>query len=131
MGGGRLTKILIGSSVSQIAISESSSKRPPPISDHLTKIPISSSVSQIAISETSSKRPPPISDHLTKIPISSSVSQIAISETSHKRPPKPDIKGDRLWEVPLYIVHPSIVRPLSLINHCHCESIQWHKTLEN
>ena len=32
----RLTKILIGSSVSQIAISESSHKRPPPLSDHLS-----------------------------------------------------------------------------------------------
>ena len=29
-----------------------------------TKIPIGSSVSQIAISETSRKRPPPVSDHL-------------------------------------------------------------------
>ena len=30
----------------------------PPLSDHLTKLPIGSSVSQIAISETSCKRPP-------------------------------------------------------------------------
>ena len=45
---------------------------------------------------------PLISDHLTKIPIGSSVSQIAISETSRKPPPKPDIKGGRLREVPLY-----------------------------
>ena len=57
------------------------------LSDHLTKIPIGSSVSQIAISETSHKRPPLLSDHLTKILIGSSVSQIAISETSRKRPP--------------------------------------------
>ena len=92
----------IGSSVSQIAISETSRKRPPLLSDHLTKIPIGSSVSQIAISETSRTRPPLLSDHLTKIPISSSVSQIAISETSCKRPPKPDMKGGHLWEVPLY-----------------------------
>ena len=35
------------------------------LSDHLTKIPIGSSVSQIAISETSRKRPPPLSDHLS------------------------------------------------------------------
>ena len=56
-------------------------------SDHLTKIPIGSSVAQIAVSETSRKRPPLVSDHLTKIPIGSSVSQIAISETSRKRPP--------------------------------------------
>ena len=33
-------------------------ERPPLVSDHLTKIPIGSSVSQIAISETSRKRPP-------------------------------------------------------------------------
>ena len=33
-------------------------ERPPLLSDHLTKIPIGSSVSQIAISETSCKRPP-------------------------------------------------------------------------
>ena len=47
---------------------------------------IGSSVSQIAISETSHKWPPPVSDHLTKNLIGSSVSQIAISETSHKQP---------------------------------------------
>ena len=35
-----------------------SPKRPPLLSDHLTKIPIGSSVSQIAICETSRKRPP-------------------------------------------------------------------------
>ena len=39
-----------------------------------TKIPIGSSVSQIAISETYRKRPPLLSDHLTKIQIGSSVS---------------------------------------------------------
>ena len=47
-------------------------ERPPLVSDHLTKIPIGSSVNQIAISETSHKRPPLVSDHLTKIPIGSS-----------------------------------------------------------
>ena len=57
-----------------------------PVSDHLTKIPIGSSVSQIAISETSRKRPPLLSDHLTKVLIGSSVSQIAVRETSRKRP---------------------------------------------
>ena len=62
-----VTKMPIVSSASQIAISKTSRKRPPPISDHLTKIPIGSSVSQIAISETSRKRPPPISEHLTPI----------------------------------------------------------------
>ena len=60
-----LTKIPIGSSVSQIAISETSRKRPPPVSDHLIKIPIGSSASYIAISETSCKRSPPVSDHLS------------------------------------------------------------------
>ena len=40
-------------------------ERPPLLSDHLIKISIGSSVSQIAISETSSKRPPPLSDHLS------------------------------------------------------------------
>ena len=35
----------------------------PLLSGHLTKIPIP--VSQIAISESSRKRPPPISDHLS------------------------------------------------------------------
>ena len=63
--------------ISQIAISETFRKQPPPVSDHLTKISIGSSVSQIAISETSCKQPPPVSDHLTKVSISSSVSQIA------------------------------------------------------
>ena len=87
-----LTKIPIPSSVSQIAISETSRKRLPLSSDHLTKIPIGSSVSQIAISETYRKRLPLLSDHLTKIPIGSSVSQIPISETYRKRPAKPDIK---------------------------------------
>ena len=33
-------------------------ERSPLVSDHLTKIPIGSSVSQIAVSETSRKRPP-------------------------------------------------------------------------
>ena len=37
----------------------SSLKRPALLSEHLAKIPIASSVSQIAISETSRKRPPP------------------------------------------------------------------------
>ena len=50
----------------------------PLLSDHLSKIPIGSSVSQIAISETSCKCPPLLSDHLSKILIGSSVSQIAI-----------------------------------------------------
>ena len=35
------------------------------LSNHLTKIPIGSSVSQTAISKTSCKRPPPVSDHLS------------------------------------------------------------------
>ena len=34
------------------------------LSDHLTKILIGSSVNQTAISKTSRKRPPPVSDHL-------------------------------------------------------------------
>ena len=42
-------------------------ERSPLVSDHLTKIPIGSSLSQIAISETFCKRPPLLSDHLTKI----------------------------------------------------------------
>ena len=54
-------------------------EQPHLVSDHLTNIPIGSSISQIAISETSCKRPPLLSDHLTKILIGSSVSQIAIS----------------------------------------------------
>ena len=57
-------------------------KQPPLLDKHLTKILISSSVSQMAISETSCKLPPPVSNHLTKILIGSSVSEIAISETS-------------------------------------------------
>ena len=40
---------------------------PPLLSDHLTKIQIGSSISQIAISETSHKQPPPVSDHLSLI----------------------------------------------------------------
>ena len=63
------TKIPIGSSVSQIAIRETSRKQPPLLSNHPTKIPIGSSVSQIAIRETSRKQPPLLSDHPTKIPI--------------------------------------------------------------
>ena len=98
-----LTKILINSFSSQIAISETSRKRPPLISDHLTKILIGSSVSQIAISETPYDRPPPVSDHQTKISIGSFVSQITISETSHKRPPKPHIKGGHLQG--FYCIH--------------------------
>ena len=35
------------------------------LSDHLTKIPIGSSVGQIAISEISRKWLPPVSDHLS------------------------------------------------------------------
>ena len=42
-------------------------ERPPPISDHLTKILIGSSISQIAIGETSHTQPPPSSDHLSLI----------------------------------------------------------------
>ena len=38
----------------------------PLLSDHLTKIPISSCISQIAISDSSHKQPPPISDHAPK-----------------------------------------------------------------
>ena len=93
-----LTKILIGSSTSQIAISETSCMWPPLLSDHLTKILIGSSTSQIAISETSHMWPPPVSDHLTKIPISSSASQIAISETSHMWPP---LLSDHLTKIPI------------------------------
>ena len=40
-------------------------EQPPLVSNHLTQIWIGSSVSQIAISETSHKRPPPISNHLS------------------------------------------------------------------
>ena len=40
-------------------------KRPLLLSDHLTKVPIGSSLSQIAIIESSRKRPPPVSDHLS------------------------------------------------------------------
>ena len=40
-------------------------EQPPLVSNHLTQIWIGSSVSQIAISETSRKRPPPISNHLS------------------------------------------------------------------
>ena len=40
-------------------------KRPPLLSDHLTKILIDSFINQIAISETSRKQLPPISDHLS------------------------------------------------------------------
>ena len=58
----------------------------PRLLNDLTKIMIGSSVSQIAISETSHKWRPPVRDHLTKNLIGSSVSQIAISETSHKQP---------------------------------------------
>ena len=96
-----LTKILTGSYISQIAISETSCKQPPLLIDHLTKILTGSSISQIAISETSPKQPPLLIDHLTKILTGSSISQIAISETSPKQPPKPDIKGGCLREVPL------------------------------
>ena len=41
---------------------------PPLVSNHLTKILICSSVSQIAISETSRKWPPPVGDHLSLTP---------------------------------------------------------------
>ena len=37
----------------------------PLLSDHLTKIPICFSISQIAISETFRKQPPPVSTHLS------------------------------------------------------------------
>ena len=105
-----LTKVLIGSSFSQIAISETSHKWPPLLSDHLTKILIGSSIGQIAISGTSHKWPPLLSDHLTKVLTGSSVSQIAISETSHKWPPKSDIKGGCLQEVPLqFTLHQGVV----------------------
>ena len=40
-------------------------KRPPPLSNHLTKILIGSPISQSAISETSHKWPPDVSDHLS------------------------------------------------------------------
>ena len=40
----------------------------------------------------------PLSDHLIKILTGSSIKFNTIATTS----PKPDIKGDRLWEVPLY-----------------------------
>ena len=42
-----------------------SRKRPLLLSDHLTKVRIGSSLSQIAIIESSRKRPPPVSDHLS------------------------------------------------------------------
>ena len=48
-------------------------ERPPLLSDHLTKILIGSSISQIAISETSCKRPPKQPDvkrgHLQEVPL--------------------------------------------------------------
>ena len=57
------------------------------------------------------EQPGLLSDYLTKILIGSIISQfcyfkmnLPIGDTSHKRPPKPDIKGGRLWEVPLNII---------------------------
>ena len=47
-------------------------ERPPLLCDHLTKIPIGSSVSQIAISETFRKRPPKPDikvSHLWEVPL--------------------------------------------------------------
>ena len=40
-------------------------ERPLLVKDHLTKISIGSSISQIALSETFRKWPPPVSDHLS------------------------------------------------------------------
>ena len=48
----------------QLCIQWNLPERPPLLSDHLTKILIGSSISQIAISETSCKQPPPVIEHL-------------------------------------------------------------------